>query len=127
MPEFTDNLRTTFVSCLSLQTIFGQHFSCPKIVCKLRHETLSNKVCFVLYFINNYIYIYIYIKKGCPFANLNSTKTCDIKLTTMSEILSIRQRSQFRSCVYGSLSLYAIFLQHSSSVICFALICIHFS
>jgi hypothetical protein len=26
--------------------------SCPKIVCKLRHETLSNNVCFVLNFIN---------------------------------------------------------------------------
>jgi hypothetical protein len=41
----------TFGFCY--KTLEQQNFSCPKIVCKLRHETLSNNVCFVLYFINN--------------------------------------------------------------------------
>jgi hypothetical protein len=36
MPEFTDNLRSV------------QNFSCPKTVSKLRHETLSNNVCYLL-------------------------------------------------------------------------------
>ena len=36
MLEFTDNLRSV------------QNFSCPKIASKLRHETRSNNVCYLL-------------------------------------------------------------------------------
>jgi hypothetical protein len=52
LPSMRTKKVGTLVTSLYVSTLW-QNFSCQKIVCKLRHETLSNNICFALYFINN--------------------------------------------------------------------------